>query len=264
MIKILIFCVLLLLNLNADFKEGAAVFKNKCSSCHAGFVSFDILKENFFEKKNKILNLKAPTENMLAYAIMDSPKKIGDPLDPEMRQIEIEEFLKSYLEKPDRFNSICDEHILKYYEEKPSMKNQLSDEDYVNLSYFFLEYKENRTDEKKEKVLTNGYDENKFIVQAKNENKQIIVYATSKTCYFCKKMDREVLGLDDVKSKINEDYIYIKVDVDEVKLPFSLEKVYKRITPTFFIVNQDGKYLKQYPGSWTKSDFLEILKENIK
>ena len=38
-----------------------------------------------------------------------------------------------------------------------------------------------------------------------------------------------------------------------------LEKVYKKITPTFFIVSKEGKFIKQYPGSWTKSDFLEIF-----
>ena len=77
-------------------------------------------------------------------------------------------------------------------------------------------------------------------------------------------MDKEVLSLAEVKKKIDENYVYMKVDVDETKLPFELQKVYKQITPTFFILAKDGTYIKQYPGSWTKSDFLEILKENLK
>mgnify|MGYP000650300371 FL=1 len=56
----------------------------------------------------------------------------------------------------------------------------------------------------------------------------------------------------------------MKIDVDETKLPFELRNVYKNITPSFFIVSKEGNYIKQYPGSWTKSDFLEILKENLK
>ena len=90
MIKILIFSLFLLVNLNASYKDGQEIFKNKCSSCHGDFIAVNTLKENFFEKNNKLLNLKAPTVNMLAYAIMDSPKKIGDPNDIDMRQIEIE------------------------------------------------------------------------------------------------------------------------------------------------------------------------------
>ena len=45
-------------------------------------------------------------------------KKIGDASDSEMQSIEIETYLKSYLENPDRFNSICDDYILGFYDNK--------------------------------------------------------------------------------------------------------------------------------------------------
>jgi len=263
--KILVITSLLILNVFAstEYEEGKKVFESKCSSCHGSFVEINKLKENFFDKDNKLLNLKAPTVNMLAYAIMDSPKKIGDPTDPEMRQIEIEEFLKSYLEKPDRFNSICDDHILKYYETKSSMKGILSDDDYVNLSYFFMEYKQNLP-KKDEMVLNSDFDEKKIVSNAQKEDKLIMVYATSQSCYFCRKMERNVLSQDDIKQKISQNYIYVKIDVEEKGLPFNLQKEYKKITPSFFVLDKNGKFITQYPGSWTKSDFEEILKENIK
>jgi thioredoxin-related protein len=47
-------------------------------------------------------------------------------------------------------------------------------------------------------------------------------------------------------------------------LPFELIKEYRKITPTFFILSQKGKYIKQYPGAWVKKDFIEILEENKK
>ena len=263
MIKILLVSLLLLLNLNADYKEGKEIFEQKCSTCHGQFISINTLKENFFEKNNELLNLKSPTVNMLAYAIMDSPKKIGDDNDAEMQEIEIENYLKSYLENPDRFNSICDEHILQYYDTKESMK--LSDDEYNNLAIFFMEYKNNLENTEVKNINTSStINEEKILKKAKEENKQIIVYATAKSCYFCKKMDKEVLGLPDIKKQIDKNYIYIKNDMDESTLPFDLQKVYKKITPTFFIVSKEGKYIKQYPGSWTKSDFQEILKENLK
>jgi thioredoxin-related protein len=262
LIKVLIFCLFLFVNLKADYKDGEVIFKNKCSSCHSDFVSVNTIKENFFEKNNKLLKLKAPTVNMLAYAIMDSPKKIGDPNDEDMRQIEIENYLKSYLEKPDKFNSICDEHILKFYETKKAILD-LKNEDHTNLAIFFMEYKNNLAKNIEEKELVQN-DETSILKKAQKDNKKIIVYATSKTCFYCKKMDKEVLNLADIKKKIDENYVYIKIDVDETKLPFELQKVYKEITPTFFLVSKEGTYIKQYPGSWTKSDFIEILKENIK
>ncbi|MBP9490932.1 MAG: thioredoxin family protein [Aliarcobacter sp.] len=265
MIKILIFCLFLIANLNASYKDGELIFKNKCSSCHGVFIEFNILKENFFEKNNKLLNLKAPTVNMLAYAIMESPKRIGDPNDEDMREIEIENYLKSYLENPDRFNSICDEHILKFYENKKSMKGLLSLDDYKNLTTFFMEYKENLNEKEKEISGFVSSDEEKAILEkAKKENKKIIVYATSKSCFFCKRMDRDVLNLEEVKKQMEKNYIFIKNDMDESLLPFDLQKVYKKITPSFFVLSKEGIFEKQYPGSWTKSDFLEILKENVK
>ena len=263
MIKILLVSLLLLLNLNADYKDGKEIFEQKCSTCHGQFIAINTLKENFFEKNNELLNLKSPTVNMLAYAIMDSPKKIGDENDVEMREIEIETYLKSYLKNPDRFNSICDEHILQFYDTKQSMK--LSDDEYNNLAIFFMEYKNNLENIEVKNINTSStINEAKILKKAKEENKQIIVYATSKSCYFCKKMDKEVLALEEIKKQIDKNYIYIKNDMDESSLPFGLQNVYKKITPTFFIVSKDGKYIKQYPGSWTKSDFTEILKENLK
>ena len=264
MIKILIFCLFLITNLNASYKDGELIFKNKCSSCHGIFIDFNTLKENFFEKNNKLLNLKAPTVNMLAYAIMDSPKRVGDPNDEDMRQIEIENYLKSYLEKPDKFNSICDEHILQFYDTKKAILN-LSNEDYTNLALFFMEYKENLNEKEKEvSNFASSADEKAILEKAKKENKKIIVYATSKSCFFCKRMDRDVLNLEEVKKQMEKNYIFIKNDMDESLLPFDLQKVYKKITPSFFILSKEGVFEKQYPGSWTKSDFLEILKENVK
>lgn len=248
MIKILLFCIFLLLNLNADFKDGELIFKNKCSSCHGDFIPMN--------------KLKAPTVNMLAYSIMDGPKKIGDETDPEMQEIEIQSFLKSYLENPDRFNSICDEHILKYYEDKKSMK--LNDDEYNKLAVFFMEYKKNSgiKDTQENNLLTSN--ESEILQKAKKENKLIMVYANSKTCHYCKTMDKDVLSLDEVQTQINKNYVFVKIDVDETTLPFNLQSVYKQITPTFFIISKDGTYIKQYPGAWVKSDFLEILKENVK
>ena len=265
MLKILFISLLFVLNLNASFKDGEIVFKNKCSSCHSDYIDFNTLKENFFEKNNELLKLKAPSVNMLAYAIMESPKKVGDPEDAEMREIEINNYLKSYLEKPDRFNSICDEHILGFYDTKKSMKGQLNDEDYENLTTFFMEYKENlKKDNELDKSSLESIDEKQILEKAKKENKKIMVYATSKSCYFCKKMEREVLSLDEVTKKINQHYIFVKIDVDEKSLPFELIKEYRKITPTFFILSQKGKYIKQYPGAWVKKDFIEILEENKK
>ncbi|WP_419764832.1 MAG: thioredoxin fold domain-containing protein [Arcobacter sp.] len=259
----ILFVFIFTLNLFAGYKEGKKIFDDKCSSCHGTYISISSLKTNFFEKDNKLYNLDTPTENMLAYAIIDSSKKIGDPEDPEMRVIEIEEFLKSYLANPDLNNSVCDPMITKYYKKKEPM--QITEEEANHLAQYFMEYKKQRELEhpKTLKVLEDGYDENNILKEAKKQDKTIIVYATSKTCYFCKKMKKEVLDLEDIQSMIDKNFIFLEVDVDNIELPFNLKKNFYGMTPTFFFVSNENRLLNTYPGAWIKDDFIQILKENI-
>lgn len=261
---LLLISVLFITLVNADFKKGEEIFSQKCSSCHGKYVDMKTLKMNFFEKKNKLLNITSPTENMLAYAIMDSPKHLGDSEDSEMQQIEIEEFLKNYLDNPNLENSICEASIIKYYDKKSFIDYNLSDKDISNLAIYFMNYKKERlkNNTKEIKKLSNSYNENDLLIQSKKNNKKILVYATSKTCHFCKKMDKEVFSLSDVQNEIQKDFIFLKVDIEDSSLPFNLSKGYRGMTPTFFAVDTNGKLQNKYPGSWNKKDFLLILKEN--
>ncbi|MFK2822653.1 thioredoxin fold domain-containing protein [Arcobacter sp. YIC-80] len=261
--RILLIFLFMINILNADYNKGKEIFDNKCASCHKGYISFSKLKENYFQRNNKLLKLEIPTVNMLAWAIMESSRKIGDPNDPEMRVIEIEEYLKEYLGNPDLNNSICDSHVLKYYKKKEPMK--ITEEEASNLAYYFMDYKKNRlkNSSSKVKVLDKKYNEKELLNQAQKEGKHFLVYATSQSCYFCKKMKKDVLDLEEIQEKINDDYIFLEVDVDFVSLPFNLKKKFKGMTPTFFVLTQDGVLLNIYPGAWVKKDFIEILKENL-
>ena len=261
---ILLFTILaFFVNLKADFKEGKVLFEDKCASCHEEYISFKKLKENFFERNNTLLNLTIPTQNMLAWAIMESSKKIGDPSDPEMRIVEIEEYLKEYLANPDINNTVCDNHIVKYYKEKEPM--DITEDEATLLAEFFMGYKEDRLKRfpKPVKVLKDNNNDDKIIKEALEKNKQIIVFATAQSCYFCKKMKHDVLDLTEVQEAIGEDYIFVEVDVDFISLPFGLNKRFKGMTPTFFILTSAGQLINTYPGAWDRKDFLGILKENL-
>lgn len=256
--------VVFILNLFAGYEEGEEIFKDKCSSCHGEYVSISDLKKNFFGMKNSWLKLEYPPVNMIVYDIMRGSKKLGDPEDPEMQQIEIEEFLISYLEDPNRNNSLTEPTILPYLKEKTPMK--ITGEEASELAVFIMEYKKRR-DAKYggvQKILSSGYNEDDIINEAIKENKKILVYATSETCYFCKKMKEEVIESSVIKSEMFKNFIFIEVDVDKVKLPFGLQKSFPNITPTFFFVDQNKKLLNLYPGSWNIRDFTMILKENSK
>lgn len=261
-ISIILFSIV---SLFANYEDGKKIFEQKCATCHKEFIPLNIVKENYFEKNNTLLNLKTPTVNMIVWAMMDGPNKIGDPSEPDIQIIEIERFLKDYLENPDRFNAICDDTVLNYYDNKPSMKGEITDEEYLKLSYYFLEFKDNiKEDTIVKEPFFKSEEEINFLKKAKDESKKLIVYATSKTCFFCKKMDKEVLSLDEIKEFSDKNYIFIEVDMENSSLPFNLQKDYKKITPSFFIVDENGNLNSHYPGSWSKKDYMDILKKNIK
>lgn len=68
----------LTLFLFGSYEEGQKVFKAKCSSCHKEHIPMNLIKDNFLTKNNTLLNMKAPSVNMIVWAMFDSSKKIGD------------------------------------------------------------------------------------------------------------------------------------------------------------------------------------------
>jgi thioredoxin-related protein len=245
----------------ADYGTGKKIFQEKCSSCHGKHIDPKILKINFYEKNNELLKLRVPTVNMLAYALKDSPLHVGDKSDPEMQKYEITEFMKDYLYNPNKEDSICDPLISKYYDKKESMKGKISEEEIENIADFLFEYRKYHKKNKKPKNLK-VKDINKAFDLAKKENKLVMVEAMSETCHFCKKMYKEVLSKENIQEMISKNYIFLEIDVDKEKLPPILEKNYKKITPSFFVLDKNKNLLNSYPGSWNEEDFKEILKEN--
>ena len=248
--------------LYADFDTGKRVFEKKCASCHGPYISAKVLKDNFYNKNNKLLKMKIPTVNMLSFFLKDDSNHIGDKTDPEMQKFEINEFVKDYLYKPNRENSVISNSFLKYFDKKKSMRGEVSEEEISNIVDYLFEYRDRRAKNRK-KITLKNMNIDSILKLAQKENKLIIIEAMSKTCHYCKKMEKDVLSKSDIRSVIDKDFIFLKVDVDDTELPLGLMKHYKKITPSFFIVDKNGKLKNSYPGSWNKKDFKEIMKENL-
>ncbi len=234
--------------------EGEEVYKTKCASCHTDFVSVEKLMENFMEKNNTLLNLKAPTLNQLSFRLK---QQIGDPKDDEdIHRMEVGAFISDYLQNPDKQKSVCMPEVIKHFKTMPSMKGQLSEDEVEAVSEFLYDY-ENKLIKKKS-VKYEAFDVAMY--KALKEDKIIVIKAISKHCHYCKKMDREVLLEDEVVQALQKDFIAVSVDVAKDTLPLGLKA---GMTPTFFFVfvDKDQTRTKRIPGAWNKEDFLEILKE---
>jgi len=256
--------LLLTVSLFGGLKEGERLFAAKCSSCHSGYIPEAQLKENFFKAENRLLHLKAPTVNMLAYGLLRGPKKIGDPQDPEMRRIEIEEYLRECLRGSGETDRLLSSAIYRYFEPTHPVIG-LDDEALKNLADYLMHYREDRSPASGpiKRHYNGAFDLNALLKAAKESGKILIVEVSSPTCHYCKKMDREVLSDPAICRKLAKDFILADLNVLTTTLPPRLAGIYRHITPSFFFLAPDGTLLSHYPGSWTKSDFTTILRENL-
>ena len=255
----LLFSSLLLAEGNKEPKKveltGKEVYEKKCASCHQLYISPSKLIENFMEQNNSILKLSAPTVNQIVFRLKS---RIGDPKgDEDIHRMEIDSFIADYLMNPDKSKSVCLPKVLKHFETMPSLKGKVSVDEIEAVSEFFYDY--NPDDYVEHKVPAIAYG--KAVKVAKDEDKIIMIKLSRENCHFCEKMDREVFSDEEIIKAINQDFTVVNIDIGKEELPLKLKK---GMTPTFIFVNKNEKVMAKIPGSWTKQDFLEILKEAVK
>ncbi len=250
--RILIFSFILSAILNA--KDGAQIFKKKCANCHKIYIPVDKIKENLI-KKNTVLHLKAPSVNMMAWAMLRGPKRLlGE--DRDFLKDEVTDFLTEYLYNPNRENSLCDSEMLKYFDKKSSLKGKVSKEEIEALADFFIDYKPPKSSKKalKEKK---EFDGDALLEKAQKTGKNILIIATSKSCAYCKKMKEEVLSNSEVKEFLQKNFLVKEVDIDSYYLPFELDN--KGLTPAFFVIDANESIKAQAFGYIKKDEFLKGL-----
>jgi len=93
--------------------------------------------------------------------------------------------------------------------------------------------------------------------KAKAEDKPVVLYFYSKYCRYCDAMDKDVLFDTEIKKTLNEEVVYLRVDVDTAKQTARLYNV--RGYPTTCLFNPAGKGIVSIPGYIPKNDFKKIL-----
>ena len=113
---------------------------------------------------------------------------------------------------------------------------------------------------------------NEVLVQAKNENKYILLDFYATWCGPCKKMDAEVYTDDKVVNYANLNFIPVKVQVDQTKGDEEkirkwyseaayLVKAYQvEALPTFLFFSPDGQLVQKSEGYQDSAKFLALLK----
>jgi thioredoxin-related protein len=243
----------MLLYLNALFAmEGKEVYEKKCASCHQGYISMSKLKENFQDYNNTLLKLTAPTLNQLSYRLK---KSIGDPKgDNEIHRMEVAAFISEYVLHPDRQKSLCLDEVMQSFQTMPSLEGKISEEEIEAVSTYIYDFDEKVV--KEHSVHYEGFE--KALQKAKNEDKIIMLKVMTKDCYYCRKMEREVMVEKEVIELVEKDFIPVAIDISTTELPLGLKT---ELTPSFIFIDKNAKVLMNIPGAWNKMDFLDILRE---
>jgi len=92
---------------------------------------------------------------------------------------------------------------------------------------------------------------------AKAENKPLLLYFYSDTCYYCNMMDKDTLADGGVNATLRHDFVFLRIDVDRSK---DLARLYRITgTPSSWFLEPSGKRLFEAPGYVQKSDYKTIL-----
>ncbi|HEY9190741.1 MAG TPA: thioredoxin family protein [Sulfurovum sp.] len=232
--------------------EGQEVYEKKCASCHQGYIPMSKIKENFLDHNNTLLKLTAPTLNQLSYRLK---QRIGDPKgDNDIHRMEVAAFVSEYVLHPDREKSLCLDDVMQYFQTMPSLKGKVTEEELEAVSAYIYDLEKESAEE--DSVQYEGFEQ--ALQQAKKTHKIIMIKAMTKDCHFCRKMEREVLVEKEVADLLEKDFISLTIDISTTELPLGLKT---ELTPSFIFIDENANVLLNIPGSWNKTDFLEILKE---
>jgi thioredoxin-related protein len=106
-------------------------------------------------------------------------------------------------------------------------------------------------------VPASGLDYNDALKAAKQENKPVVLYFYSNSCYYCRLMDKNTLGDKDVAARLKKDFVFFRINTDKSS---DLALFYQvRGTPLSWFLESTGRPIQQIPGYVEKADYQTLL-----
>ncbi len=104
-----------------------------------------------------------------------------------------------------------------------------------------------------------AYETNYLVAleKAKKENKQLMMVGSTKSCPWCRKMERQTLSKNNIANFIKENFIALSVDQELKNYPAKYEI---KVVPSIFFINpKDETVILKVLGYKSKKEFKKIL-----
>ncbi len=107
-------------------------------------------------------------------------------------------------------------------------------------------------------VWQNDFD--KVLMQAKKEQKEILLLLLKKNCIRCKTVFSDIFTDKEVQEKVNKKYLPVAVFFEESN-SYPIELFYTQQFPAIFFVSKEDESFLQTPlsGNFTKRELLDSL-----
>lgn len=100
------------------------------------------------------------------------------------------------------------------------------------------------------------------IQKAGNEGKLLFVEFGAQWCMPCRFMDENTFKDGEVVAYMKDNYVPVKIDIDDFDGFAYKQKYHVEALPTFLIFNSEGKVIDRYEQSMAPSNLLNILKQH--
>lgn len=103
-------------------------------------------------------------------------------------------------------------------------------------------------------------DFDKVLMQAKKEQKEILLLLLKKDCIPCKAIFSDIFSDKEVQERVNQKYLPVAVFFEENN-SYPIELFYTQKFPAIFFVSKDDESYLKTPlfGNFTKSELLDSL-----
>jgi thioredoxin-related protein len=101
-------------------------------------------------------------------------------------------------------------------------------------------------------------DINEALTLAERDSKPLLIYFHSSGCTGCKALEADVFGDEEIASFLDENFVNVKIDVNEK--PELAAECMVWVLPTTFFANSDGIVVRNIEGYRTPADFYDAAK----